>query len=393
MKKLLILNGGHSEISLIKAAKELGYYVITSGNNPALIGHQYADLYVEADYSDKEKMLEIAAEHQISAVVSCANDFGAISASYVAEKMGLPGHDPYKVTELLHQKDSFKRFAQQNSLQVSPSDDYQNISDALEMREKYLYPMIVKPVDMTGGKGVSRVDDALEYEAAVKKAFEKSRKGRIVVEKYIEGTYHSFSTFLVDKKVIAYFSDNEYSFRNPYFVATSAGPATYAEHVAPILKKQAELIADKLNLVNGVFHMQYVMDCNMVPYIIDITRRCSGDVYPEPVEHATGIPWSKWIVMAEIGCPGTVFTERGTQNKFCGRHCIMAEENGVVEDVIIADEIKGNIYKELLWWKKGDIIENYFLDKIGILFLEYASEKEMLDKTARIAELVKVKLK
>ena len=119
----------------------------------------------------------------------------------------------------------------------------------------------------------------------------------------------------------------------------------------------------------------------------------SGDVYPEPVEHATGIPWSKWIVMAEIGYPGTVFTERGTQNKFCGRHCIMAEQNGVVEGVVIEDELKGNIYKELLWWKKGDIVENYFLDKLGILFLEYESEKEMLDKTARIAELVKVKLR
>ena len=50
MKKLLILNGSFSEITLIQAAKKLGYYVITSGNNPQLIGHQYADEYIPADY-------------------------------------------------------------------------------------------------------------------------------------------------------------------------------------------------------------------------------------------------------------------------------------------------------------------------------------------------------
>lgn len=58
MKKLLILNGSHSEITLIQAAKQLGYYVITSGNNPQLMGHKYADEYIPADYSDKEKILQ-----------------------------------------------------------------------------------------------------------------------------------------------------------------------------------------------------------------------------------------------------------------------------------------------------------------------------------------------
>ena len=88
MKKLLILNGSHSEITLIQAAKQLGYYVITSGNNPQLMGHKYADEYIPADYSDKEKILQLVKENGIDRIVSCANDFGVITASYVAEKMG-----------------------------------------------------------------------------------------------------------------------------------------------------------------------------------------------------------------------------------------------------------------------------------------------------------------
>ena len=54
MKKVLILNGSFCEVPIIKKAKELGYYVVTTGNMPNLVGHQYADEYIPADYSDKE---------------------------------------------------------------------------------------------------------------------------------------------------------------------------------------------------------------------------------------------------------------------------------------------------------------------------------------------------
>ncbi len=390
MKKILILNGGHSEIPLIEAAKELGFYVITTGNKPDLIGHRYADQYILGDFSDKELMLKIAKENKIDAVCSSANDFGAISAAYVAEKMKLGGHDSYNTALLLHQKDGFKHFAKINQLQSPVSDIYDSYDDAILAESKYTYPVIVKPVDLTGGKGVSKICTAKEYSSAVAAALKRSRIHKIVIEKFIEGSYHSFSTFLLNKKVISWFCDNEYSFVYPYFVDTSAGPAENMDGVKDTLIKQAETVAEKLNLSNGVFHMQYVMDTTGTPYIIDITRRCSGDLYPEPVEHSTGIPWAKWIVMSEAGYEAESFTERGTQKKICGRHCIMAPKEGLVKDVVISDELRGNIYKSLEWWKKGDIVYNHFTDKQGVLFLEYSSREEMTDKVSRIKELVKV---
>lgn len=390
MKKLLLLNGGHSEIPLIKEAKKLGFFVITTGNKPDLIGHKYADKYIMGDFSDKDAMLEIAKENNVDAVCSSANDFGAISAAYIAEKMGLPGHDPFETALLLHQKDSFKKFARENNLQSPISDSFDSYEDALVNENNYTYPLIVKPVDLTGGKGVSKINSHSEYADAIAKALERSRLHRIVIENFIEGSYHSFSTFLINKKVVAWFCDNEYSFVYPFFVDTSAGPADDMDGVKDILIGQAELVAEKLNLVDGIFHMQYVMDKNGVPYIIDITRRCSGDIYTEPVEHSTGIPWAKWIVMAEAGYSAEYFSERGSQKLICGRHCIMAPKEGIIKDVVIGDEIKGNIYKSLVWWKKGDIVYNHFTDKQGILFLEYASREEMYDKVTRIKELVKV---
>lgn len=390
MKKILILNGSHSEIPLICEARGLGYYVITSGNNPHLPGHKYADEYRFGDYSNQEQMLQIAKECDIDAICSCANDFGAITAAYIAENLGLPGHDSYETAKLLHQKDKFKIFAGLHKLQTPTADIYSQVEEAIRGGALYTYPMIVKPVDLTGGKGVARVNNPQEFAAAVNVALGKSRQGKIVAEQFIEGTYHSFSTFLADQKAVAYFSDNEYPFINPYFVATSGGPATGVLKVRDKLIKQAEFVAKKLGLVNGVFHMQYVMDREDIPYIIDITRRCSGDMYPEPVEHATGIPWAKWIVMSEAGYPSSSYTKQGQQRGYCGRHCIMAEKNGRVKDVIISEELKNNIYKEVNWWNRGDLIQNYLTEKLGILFMEYESQQEMFSKISRIKELVHV---
>lgn len=393
MKKLLLLNGGHSEICLIEEAKKLGYYVITSGNKPDLIGHRYADEYIMGDYSNKENMLEIALKNKVEAVVSSANDFGAISAAYVAEKMGLPGHDPYETALLLHRKDLFKQFSKENNLQSPVSDIFDNMKDAILKKMDYNYPLIVKPADLTGGKGVSKINNFGEFEDAVEKAMKRSREHKVVIEEFIEGTYHSFSTFIVNKKVIAWFSDNEYSNVYPYFVDTSAGPADNVENVKNILIEQVEKVAGHLNLVDGVFHMQYVMDKNGKPYIFDITRRCSGDIYPEPVQHATGIPWAKWIVMSECGYAADNFVYHGKQEKFCGRHCIMADREGTVKDVIIHDEIKENIYDSLVWWQVGDIVYNHTIDKQGILFLEYSSREEMIEKVKNIKKYVEVIVK
>ena len=90
------------------------------------------------------------------------------------------------------------------------------------------------------------------------RAFEMSKQKKIVIEQFIEGTYHSFSTFLVNKKVRAYFSDNEYSYLNPFLVTTSAHPATDVKFVEQILIDEAEKIANLLDLVDGVFHIQYI---------------------------------------------------------------------------------------------------------------------------------------
>lgn len=389
-KKLLVLNGSHSDIPLISAAKTLGFYVITTGNNSELLGHVYADEYHSADFSNPEAVLELAIKLKIDAVCACSNDFGAISASYIAEKMHLPGHDSYETTLLLHHKDKFKNFALQNNILTPFAESYSSIEDAENAIRRYRFPLIIKPIDLTGGKGVKTVKSVDEYNKAISHAFSTSRLKRIVIEDFIEGPQHSFSSFIVNGKVKFYFSDNEYSFLNPYLVSTSAAPATKVEIVANTLTTTIEHIAKLLLLKDGIFHIQYIFNNNKA-YILEITRRCSGDFYPYPVNKSTGLCWEEWIVKSEAGIDCSDFPITN-QKGFCGRHCIMGSKNGLIKSIYISPIIEDNIYYKFIWGKQGDYINNYLIDKIGVVFFTFNSRSEMIEKVEMINKLIYIEI-
>ena len=113
--KVLLLCASHNDLGLVYALRKLGYQIIVTGNIPGLIGEKYADVYIKADYSMKEKILEIAKREKVDAICACCNDYGVYTAAYVAEKLGLPGYDSYETTQLLHNKDKFKKFAKKNN--------------------------------------------------------------------------------------------------------------------------------------------------------------------------------------------------------------------------------------------------------------------------------------
>ncbi len=389
-KKLLVLNGSHSEIPLIVSGRELGFRVITTGNDPSLIGHKYADEYIYADFSNREDILALAVKVEIDAICSCANDFGAITASYVAEKLAIPGHDSYETSLTLHRKDLFKIVSKEVLLTTPDARSYSSFEDALFATNESDYPLVIKPVDLTGGKGVCIVNNDHEYKKAANRAFQLSRAGKIVVESFFGGSLHSFSAFVINRKVRLYFTDNEFSYINPYLVTTSAAPSVYSDIFSEQLVIQANKLAKALNLVDGVLHFQYLAnDGNFT--IIEITRRCSGDLYPYPVQLACNIDWARWIVMAEAGMDCGYFPH-SIQSGYCGRHCIMSHTNGIVKEIIIDSEIENNIYKTVIWGGKGYHITDFMCQKLGVVILRYNSNEEMLEKTKNINQLIRVKI-
>lgn len=390
-KKILIIGGSHSDIPLIQSAKKLGLHVITSGNDKHGLGHKFADEICLEDFSNKEMMLKLARKLNIDFVCSGSNDFAVITASYIAEKLNLPGYDSYNTTLTMHHKDRFKKFALKHGFLVPPSLAFDNVQDAENSLCKLSYPSIVKPIDLTGGKGISKILNKEDGKKAVEKAFDYSRAKKIVIDEFIEGSLHSFSTILRSKKVVFYFADNEFSYLNKYLVSTSNAPAKNFLSVQEVLMQQAEKLASMLNLVDGILHMQYILDNSNNIHIIEFTRRMPGDLYAMPVDYATQIDYAKWVVMAACGMDIAKLTLK-KQKGFFSRHCIMANTNGTIENVVFDNAIQSNIVDKLTWWDKGDVIENFMTYKAGIVFLKYNSQEEMDKKTMQINQLIKIEL-
>ena len=393
MKKLLLLGGSHAEIPLIKAAHELGWYVVTTGNNRDGLGHPYADKTVFADFSNKETMLELARSEGVQAACSGCNDFALLSTVYICEKLGLPGHDSFATSLQIHHKDKYRALATRLGIPTPQAKVVHNAQEFEDAIASFTYPIIVKPVDLTGGKGIHRAANAEEARAAYKDATSRTREDHVVVEEFVIGTNHGFSAMLVKGKVAFAFSDNEQYFVNKYLVSGANTPSTTAEAGLAKLRDYSECIARELNLVDGILHIQYIERADGTPFIIEICRRPPGDLYIKFVKYATGIDYPKFIVMAETGEDISTIQDVPTQG-FWLRHCIMAgpeiENGSVARDVTFAPEIQGNIVEKFLWHKAGETITDKLTYKAGIVFFKFDSLAEMQDKTARMTELAKI---
>lgn len=391
MKKLLYVGGSHSDIPLIRAAKDLGFYVITTGNRPDEIGHTYSDEYHKCDYSDKDTILQLAKHCKADYICPCCNDFSMIASSYVAEQLGLSGFDSYHITQTIHHKDKFRAFCNQYGFPVPKALSFTSFDEAVKNLDKFQFPIIVKPVDLTGGKGVSRVDTHNNAPQCIQKAFAISKEKKIVIEEFITGTHHGLSVFIINKKVAFYFCDDEHYYINKYLVSGASWPGSPSQDVIQKLLDIYSQIATLLTLHDGIFHTQIIVKDNM-PFITEICRRPPGDLYVKLVEYATGIKYSHEIIKAYTGLQSGNFTYDASNNGFYTRHCIMSNKPGKIKNIIISADIENNIFDILYLLKKGDEITDYLHQKAGIAFLKYNSIEEMKSKVPFLQELIKVEI-
>lgn len=376
MKKALLLCASHNDLGLLRALKKLGFYIIVTGNRDNAPGEKWADKWIKADYSNQELILRIAREEGIHNIFACCNDFGVYTAAYVAEKLGLPGYDSYETTLTLNNKDLFKKFASEHNIMTPKSHGYATYEDALEGAKKLELPLIVKPVDASAGNGVSKVELDEELEEAIVYAFAKSKAGRIVIEPFIEGSQHGFCTYLINQKVVAFCSNNEYSIVNPYRVEIDTYPADNWELCSPILIEQIEKIAEILHLKDGIFHLQYIYKDGK-PWILEVMRRVLGNMYSVPANQLNGFDWDYWEIKARCGLDCSNFPRKQQQEGWFAYKTVQATRNGTIQKIRIPENYDKYIYDQFFLMKEGDTVEAYEKEPIGFLFMMFSSAEEM----------------
>lgn len=393
MKRILFTNGTYNEIPLIESAHRLGLYVITSGNDPEGAGHAMSDEYCQCDFSDKDSMLELARKLHIDYVCSCGNDLSAITAAYIAEKLGLPGHDSFSVSRIFHEKDEFKSIVEKLCLNSPKSRMFSNEDEAINSISCLSFPQIIKPVDLGGGKGISVVNSQEECVSAITNAFQRSKKKHIVIEDYIEGTQHGFICYIKNHKVVFDYSTNDYSYMNPFMVWIGSGyPADWYDSVRKQLISDVEKMAVSLGMADGFLTIQYIMN-NGKAYYLETMRRCLGNFHFKCISRDVGINLYDLFIRTECGfdCSDILGQIRltGLKSGFMG---IYADKNGKFEDVVFDKSFEANIFERMMLCKKGHEITDYLSDKLGMVWFSFRNEEERAQFIENRKSLFSIKL-
>lgn len=390
-KKLLIASGGYADIAIIQSAKKLGFFVITSGLDENGLGNQYSDLYCKADNSNKEEITAIAKKLKVDAVCPGAAGLCAVSCSYAAEQLGFECLDSYSTSKVLHYKDNFGEFARKNNLLVPKAKSFSDINTANNSIDEFNFPLIVKPSDLSGGKGISKAVNKAEAKVAILNAFNRSRAKTIVIQEFIDGSNHGFSAIIRDDKVVFHFCDNEYYYLNKYNVAGASAPGNVSEDVIDVFILEIEKISAILKLKDGIFHSQFILKDNK-PYLLEVCRRVPGDLYVNFVKYATGVDYPSFIVKAFAGMDIKDLAQKSPDSYYT-RHVIMGYKEGIFKNVIFDESIKDNVIDEFMIINEGDEIKDVMTQRVGIVFLRYDSREEIDEKNAKIHELIRVKIK
>lgn len=396
MKKIMILGGSRYALPVIKAAHELGCYVITCDYLPDNIAHKYSDEYCNVSIIDKEAVLEAAKQLKIDGITSFACDPGVVTAAYVAEKMGLPSCGSYESVCILQNKGRFRKFLTENGFNVPVAKGYTSIDEALNDVSIFNWPVIVKPTDSAGSKGVTRVDDPAKLKESIEYALSFSHCSEFIIEDFIEQKGFSSDTdsFSVDGelKFVSFDCQRfDKNCENPYTPAAYNWPASISDSHQKELASEIQRLLKLLGMKTSIYNIETRESVNGKAYIMECSPRGGGNRLAEMLRYATGVDLITNTVRAAIGEP-VVEIEQKPYDGAWAEIILHSEKPGIFQKLDICDELKANVIEEDLWIEAGTQVGGFSAanEAIGTLVLRFDSQKEMLAQMARMDELVHV---
>lgn len=394
MKKILLLGGSAQQIVAIRTARKHGYYTVLCDyltDNP---GQYEADKFYLVSTTDKDAVLKVATDEKVDGILAYASDPAAPTAAYVAEKLGLPTN-PYESVETLCNKDRFRAFLKKNGFNTPKSAGYsdKNVDTSL-----FSLPVIIKPVDSSGSKGVTVLHSWDCLDKAMDFAFSFSRSHRVIVEEFIEKKHEYLiggDIFVADGKVILWglLNCHRDSAVNPLVPVGKSYPLMLDKKDEDEVKSTLQRIVDKLGLRFGSVNVELVVDKSNKVWPIDIGPRAGGNMIPDLLGMIFG---ADVVEMAVLSAMGERFSSEIKEGiPYFATHNLHSDRNGIYDSIEFSDELERYIVKKCLYKKSGDTVE-YFdnaAKALGIIFLKFEDQKTTKYILDKINQLYRVKLK
>lgn len=400
MKRLMLLGGNRYQMPVIRAAHKFGYHVITCDYLPDNIAHKYSDEYCNISIIDKEAVLKAATELKIDGIMSFGCDPGVVSAAYVAEKMGLPFQCSYEAACILQDKGHFRQFLCGNGFNSPHAKRYEEKEAPLKDIDFFQWPVIVKPADSAGSKGVTRVNTPEELPGAIDTALNGAHNGAFIIEDFLtfEGYHSSTDPFTIDGELMFItYSDQLFDPEadNPYTPAYIIWPSTMKEGYQEELTSEIQRLMHLLGMKTGIYNIETCV-ANGKPYIMEVSPRGGGCKIAELQAMAYGIDLIEAEVKKAVGLP-----VGGVKQAECnGYWCEMIVharpgEGGILKSVTVDPAIAEKYLKVTdLSVKKGDYIKPFTGANmaLGDMFFRFDSREELDEVMGRQKEWLHINL-
>lgn len=299
-KKLAIIGASYIQNPLILKAKEMGLETHVFAWAADDVGEKTADFFYPISITEKEKIREVCSGIGVDGICSIGSDLAVIAVNYVAERLGLTGNGP-ECTDRSTNKQRMRLAFEENgdpgpkSIAVDAAADLSGIA--------LPYPLIVKPVDRSGSRGVCKVGNFRQLTAAVPIAVDLSFSKKAVIEEFAEG--REYSVEYISWKGRHYFVavTEKFTTGEPHFIETGhRQPAVLPHGDLACIKKTVEHALGSLRIENGASHSEVKLDPNGGIQIIEIGSRMGGDLIgSDLVPLSTGYDYVKAVIEIALG--------------------------------------------------------------------------------------------
>lgn len=383
MKKLMILGGSRYALPVIEAAHQLGIYTITCDYLPDNIAHKYSDEYCNVSIVEKEKVLETAQQHHIDGIMSFACDPGVVTAAYVAERMGLPNVGPYESVCILQNKGRFRSFLTEHGFNVPMAKGYKSIDQAMQDVNLFHWPVIVKPTDSAGSKGVTRVDNPDILEESIRYALSFSRSDEFIIEDFItqQGYSSDSDSFSVGGKLRFVSFDCQYfdkNAENPYTPAAYSWPSSMSKEHQEELTSEIQRLLKLLHMQTAVYNIETREGTDGKVYIMELSPRGGGNRLSECLRYATGVDMITNMVKYSVGMPIEPIEQKPYEG-YWAEIILHSDQEGTFQNLWISDEIAENVTDRDLWIEPGTHVGGFkgANEAIGTLILRFETKKKL----------------
>ena len=380
----MLLGGSAQQIVAIETAKRLGYYTVLCDflkDNP---GQYVADKFYLVSTTDKDAVLKVAELEKIDGILAYASDPAAPTAAYVAEKIGLPGN-PYESVEILCNKDLFRKFLAENHFCTPKANGYENLENATTDLKcgKFKYPVIVKPVDSSGSKGVSRIDSFDDAKEKLESAMLFSRRKKIIIEEFVEKYGYQIAgdgLSVNGRLVFRYFANDHFNNKcvNPFVPISASFPYNMPKKIQDKVHAEIQRLLDLLHMQTTTYNFDMRIDSNYNVYLMEVAPRDGGNYIPNVIKYATGVDLVECAIKAAMG--EEIKLRDVNPQGYYSYFAVHSLEDGILEKVLFTEDGKQHIVENHLIRKKGDEIKSFTgaNTTLGCLVMKFDNMEQML---------------